>query len=142
VQLRDRESPEIDVVAAIIWRGRKFLAVRRPEGKPQAGFWEFPGGKVEPGESREDALARELHEELGLTPTTWAYWREKRHVYDHIRVRLFFYHVYQFAGRATAREGHGLAWLDVRQAGEFPFLEADTEIVAALAHGPRPEGVE
>lgn len=127
--------PEIDVVAAVIWRGAKFLAVRRPEGKPQAGYWEFPGGKVEPGESRSQALARELDEELGLDPTTWEFWREVRHDYGHIRVRLHFYHVYQFAGRATSREGHELAWLDAREAGDYPFLEADTEIVAALAQG-------
>nr|WP_232034904.1 (deoxy)nucleoside triphosphate pyrophosphohydrolase [Desulfovibrio ferrophilus] len=134
------QLPEVDVVAAVIWRGRKFLAVCRPEGKPQAGFWEFPGGKVEPGESREDALARELNEELGLTPTTWAYWREKYHTYEHIRVRLHFYHVYQFAGRATAREEQGLAWLNAEEAGQYPFLEADTEIVAALIDGPASEG--
>ncbi|WP_461210150.1 (deoxy)nucleoside triphosphate pyrophosphohydrolase [Desulfocurvus sp. DL9XJH121] len=140
VRADKRETPEIDVVAAVIWRGNRFLAVRRPEGKPQAGFWEFPGGKVEPGETREQALARELHEELGLLPTTWTFWCEKRHDYGHIRVRLFFFHVHQFAGRETAREGHGLAWINAREAREYPFLEADTEIVAALADGAGPEG--
>ncbi len=127
-------SPEIDVVAAIIWRGRRFLAVRRPEGKPQAGYWEFPGGKVEPGETLEQALARELGEELDLVPTTWAFWREKRHDYGHIRVRLHFFHVYQFAGRAVPREGHELRWLEAESA-DVPFLEADTEIVRLLAQG-------
>jgi len=126
--------PEIDVVAAVIWRGRKFLAVKRPPGKPQAGFWEFPGGKVEPGESLEQALARELGEELDIQPTTWAFWLEKRHAYEHIRVRLFFFHVYQFAGRTLAREGHELRWLEP-QAADVPFLEADTDIVRLLAQG-------
>ena len=134
------ELPEIDVVAAVIWRGRRFLAVRRPEGKPQAGYWEFPGGKVEPGESREEALARELNEELGLTPTTWAMWREKRHSYGSFRVRLHFYHVYQYAGRVTAREGHELAWLEAEEAGGYEFLEADTEIAEALRGCSRPQG--
>lgn len=136
-----KDLPEIEVVAAVIWRGSRFLAVRRPEGKPQAGYWEFPGGKVEPGESGPEALARELDEELGVIPTTWAFWREVRHDYGHIRVRLKFYHVHQFAGRATSREGHELAWLDARQAQDYPFLEADIEIVAALGQAPGPKGV-
>lgn len=127
---------EIEVVAGILWRGRRFLAVKRPPGKPQAGFWEFPGGKVEPGESREDALARELHEELGVVPTTWAYWTEKRHDYGHIKVRLHFYHVHQHAGRAVSREGHELRWVDAEGACGIPFLEADTEIVEALCTTP------
>lgn len=126
---------EIDVVAAVIWRGSRFLAVRRPPGRPQAGFWEFPGGKVEPGETLEQALARELDEELGIVPTTWAFWREKRHAYPHLRVRLHFFHVYQYAGLAAPREGHELRWL-APQAADVPFLEADTEIVALLAQGP------
>lgn len=142
MRAKNADPPEIDVVAGVIWRGGRFLAVRRPEGKPQAGLWEFPGGKVEPGESREEALARELHEELGLIPTTWAFWREKRHDYGRLRVRLHFFHVHQFAGRPTSREGHELAWLAAPEAREYPFLEADMEIVAALAGRQRSQGDE
>ena len=61
------EKARIEVVGGILWRGGSFLAAQRPEGHPQAGFWEFPGGKVEPGESLEAALARELAEELSLS---------------------------------------------------------------------------
>ena len=63
------EKARIEVVGGILWRGGSFLAAQRPEGHPQAGFWEFPGGKVEPGESLEAALARELAEELSLSAT-------------------------------------------------------------------------
>lgn len=126
------ELPEIDVVAAIVWRGRKFLAVCRPPGKPQAGYWEFPGGKVEAGESLEEALARELEEELDIRPTTWGFWREKRHAYEHIRVRLHFFHVHQFSGLPVPREGHEFKWLEPGEA-DVPFLEADEEIVRQLA---------
>jgi 8-oxo-dGTP diphosphatase len=126
---------EIDVVAAVIWRDGRFLAARRPEGKPQAGYWEFPGGKVEPGESLERALARELDEELGIRPAEAAFWCEKRHAYPHLRVRLHFFHVYRFTGRLTPREGHELRWL-TPGAADVPFLEADTQIVDLLAREP------
>jgi 8-oxo-dGTP diphosphatase len=126
---------EIDVVAAVIWRDGRFLAARRPEGKPQARFWEFPGGKVEPGESLERALARELDEELGIAPTEMAFWREARHAYPHLRVRLHFFHVYGFTGRVVPREGHELRWL-APGAADVPFLEADAGIVAQLAQTP------
>ncbi len=128
--------PEIDVVAAILWRDGRFLAVKRPPGKPQAGYWEFPGGKVEPGESREDALVRELQEELALTPVTYTPWQEKRHAYEHIRVRLFFFHVMDFTGTEQALEGHEMKWFTPGHADGFPFLEADTEIVRTLCEPP------
>lgn len=64
------ENPRspIEVVGGILWRGKQFLAAQRPEGRGHAGFWEFPGGKVEQGETREQALTRELAEELSITP--------------------------------------------------------------------------
>ena len=69
------EKARIEVVGGILWRGGSFLAAQRPEGHPQAGFWEFPGGKVEPGESLEAALARELAEELSLSVRNPRLWR-------------------------------------------------------------------
>lgn len=122
----------IDVVAGIIWRGEKFLAVRRPEGKAHAGSWEFPGGKVESGESLGAALGRELEEELGLRVTDAEFWRQCEHVYPNISVRLHFFHVRGFDGEPRPLEGHGLSWVTPREACDLAFLEADTAIVRAL----------
>ncbi len=123
----------IDVVAGILWRGGRYLAVERPEGKAMAGFWEFPGGKVEPGETPEDALVRELGEELAVTPLTLEFWKEKIHVYEQLTVRLFFFHIRKFNGSPTALEGQSMAWLHPRAASDTPFLEADRDIVDELA---------
>lgn len=86
-----RSSACFDVVAAIIWREGRYLAVRRPPGKAMAGMWEFPGGKIEAGESPRAALARELREELGLFPTCFAFWKEVYYVYPDHPVRLAFF---------------------------------------------------
>ena len=86
------EKARIEVVGGILWRGGSFLAAQRPEGHPQAGFWEFPGGKVEPGESLEAALARELAEELSLSVRNPRLWRTVEHDYDFRSVRLHFFH--------------------------------------------------
>lgn len=128
--------PEIQVVAGILWQDGRFLAVRRPEGKPLAGYWEFPGGKVEPGESLEEALVRELREELGLTPLRLAPWREKTHAYGHMTVRLHFFQVAEHVGAPHPNEGHLIRWFAPGDADGAPFLPADTEIVAELAANP------
>jgi len=122
----------IDVVAAILWRQGRFLAVERPQGKPQAGKWEFPGGKVEQGESLFQALARELDEELGIAPEDFSFWRTMDHEYEHLSVRLHFFEVRVFAGEPEPREGHILAWTTPAGALELPFLAADEEIVRLL----------
>jgi 8-oxo-dGTP diphosphatase len=123
---------DVEVVAGIAWREDRFLAIRRPEGKPLAGYWEFPGGKVEPGESHDMALVREFEEELAVTPRQFEFWRRVRHVYDHASVRLSFFTISTLEGEPSPREGHALAWLTPQEAAERPFLEADTEIVRLL----------
>jgi 8-oxo-dGTP diphosphatase len=126
-------SPALAVVAAVIWRGDRFLAVQRPEGKSMAGFWEFPGGKVEPGESREAALIRELAEELDLVPVRLAYWKDLTHSYPQLTVRLSFFHIHGFKGVPRPLEGQGMRWLTPAEAQGLAFLEADREIVAELS---------
>ena len=126
-------SGVIDVVAAVLWRGKRFLAVDRPPGKVMAGWWVFPGGKIDPGESRADALTRELHEELAVTPVEYAPWTEKTHVYDHATVRLYFFHVTRFTGEPRGLEGQRLKWVTPTEAETLAFLPADREILALLA---------
>jgi 8-oxo-dGTP diphosphatase len=123
----------VDVVAAIIWQDGRYLGVRRPEGKPMAGAYEFPGGKIEPGETPDVALARELREELGITPTAIAFFREKAHSYEHLSVHLHFFHVHAFDGEPLPLEGQDMEWLTPQEGRLRPFLEADRDIVDALA---------
>jgi 8-oxo-dGTP diphosphatase len=123
------------VVAGILLDQGKFLAVQRPPGKPLAGYWEFPGGKVEAGESPKDALARELSEEIGILPLRCVLWREKRKAYQEARVRLLFFLVHEYSGCPRPLEGQNLQWLTRREALEMPFLEADLEIIHALPLG-------
>lgn len=123
----------VTVVAAVIWRDGKYLGVKRPEGKPMAGQYEFPGGKVEPDESVRAALVRELREELDITPTSIAFFQEKEHSYSHISVHLHFFHVRAFEGELSPREGQELEWLTPEEGKDRPFLEADQDIVAQLA---------
>lgn len=88
----------------------RFLLTSRPEGKPYAGYWEFPGGKLERGESVEQALRRELHEELGITIGAAHRWKEEEFDYPHALVRLHFCKVYEWQGAFEMREGQQMAW--------------------------------
>ncbi len=101
----------IDVAVGIIeCPDGQVLLARRPEGKPYAGYWEFPGGKVEPGEAVGEALARELAEELGLSEVRSVPWLVVGHHYPHATVRLHFRRVRHWQGTPQAREGQTLAW--------------------------------
>lgn len=128
------DLPVVDVAAGILWRGPRLLAAQRPGGKPLAGFWELPGGKLEPGESAEAALARELSEELGISVREARFWRVSEHAYPArgIRVRLHFFHVTEFDGEPVAREGQALAWVTPEEAAGLAFLPADADILRDL----------
>jgi 8-oxo-dGTP diphosphatase len=121
--------PHVDVAAGIIWQGERFLAARRPEGKPRAGFWEFPGGKRESGESMEDALRRELREELSIECGPVLPWRVLCHEYPDLRVTLHFLHVLEFQGLPRSNDGQELRWVHPDEARDLPFLPADIAVV-------------
>ena len=126
------QRPIVDVGVGVLFRpDGAFLLTSRPEGKVYAGYWEFPGGKLEAGETVEQALARELHEELGVEvdPTEVIRWREQLVDYPHALVRLHFCKVMEWQGELTMREGQSFAWerLPVQVApvlpGALPVLE-------------------
>ena len=105
------ESVPVDVaVGVLIDAAGNFLLTSRPEGKVYAGYWEFPGGKVEPGESIEQALRRELHEELGITIGAADPWQVELMDYPHARVRLHFCKVRDWSGEFEMREQQTMAW--------------------------------
>jgi 8-oxo-dGTP diphosphatase len=101
----------VDVaVGVLIQTNGDFLLTSRPQGKVYAGYWEFPGGKFEPGETVEQALARELHEELGIQTGTIVRWREELVDYPHALVRLHFCKVLNWTGDLQMREAQSFAW--------------------------------
>jgi 8-oxo-dGTP diphosphatase len=109
VEAAPRQAVDVAGGVLIDAQGR-FLLTSRPEGKVYAGFWEFPGGKLEPGESVEQALRRELHEELGITIGPAHPWQVEMVDYPHALVRLHFCKVYDWLGEFEMREAQRMAW--------------------------------
>ncbi|WP_020167776.1 MULTISPECIES: Nudix family hydrolase [Methylotenera] len=138
----------VQVAVAILQRNSslfsagEFLMASRPDGKGWAGWWEFPGGKVEAGESPEQALSRELHEELGITPIKTQAWLTRYFDYpathDSVAktVQLHFYFVTQWQGNLTPREGQQLSWQSNSHLTVSPVLPANAPIMHALALPP------
>ncbi len=123
----------IEVVAAVIERpDGSFLVAQRPSGKVYAGYWEFPGGKVEPGEEAVAALARELHEELGIDIVGAYPWLVRVYTYPHGTVRLNFYRVTAWRGEPHPREEQAIAWQRRGATTAAPMLPANAPILAAL----------
>jgi 8-oxo-dGTP diphosphatase len=123
----------VAAVALVDADGRVLIA-QRPEGKAMAGLWEFPGGKVEPGERPEETLIRELAEELGITvkeaclaPLTFA-----SHAYDSFHLLMPLYICRRWDGFVEAREGQALKWVRPRQLRDYPMPPADEPLIPAL----------
>ena len=101
----------VDVAVGVLIDAQgSFLLTSRPEGKVYAGYWEFPGGKLEAGETVEQALRRELHEELGITIGAVQPWKTEMHDYPHALVRLHFCKVFEWTGIFEMREQQSMAW--------------------------------
>ncbi len=119
---------------ALVDADRRVLLAQRPKGKQLAGLWEFPGGKVEPGETPEECLIRELHEELGietgipcLAPLTFA-----SHSYDDFHLLMPLYVCRRFRGIAQPKEGQGLKWVRPKQMRDYPMPPADAPLIQFL----------
>lgn len=130
----------LEVVAGIIWRDGRYLAVERPAGARMAGWWEFPGGKIDPGETGGEALVRELEEELGITPLVFEFWRDLVHHYDDFSVHLHFYHIRRYRGEAAPLENQRMVWVDPAHPPALDFLPADAPVVEALHAGDGSSG--
>lgn len=130
-------NPPLEVVAGILIRpdGQIFLA-SRPEGRAYAGYWEFPGGKVEPGETLHAALLRELQEELGVVVTEANRWITRVFVYPHATVRLNFFRVTRWQGEPHPHEGQTFSWQAPDAVEVMPLLPANFPVLRALSLPP------
>lgn len=122
------------VACALVDQDGRVLITQRPEGKPLAGLWEFPGGKVEAGETPEETLIRELHEELGietkaacLAPLTFA-----SHDYERFHLLMPLFVCRRFTGTPMAKEGQALKWVRPRQLRDYPMPPADEPLIPFL----------
>ena len=118
--------------AVLIGADGRVLLAQRPVGKPYAGYWEFPGGKLEEDESPRAALDRELHEELGITVRRASPWLVQEFVYPHAHVELHFFRVFEWEGELHGHDGQAFAWQTPGHYTVAPLLPANTRILAAL----------
>lgn len=124
-----------EVVAALIWEGDRFLACQRPAHKARGLLWEFVGGKVEPGETRAQALVRECREELGVTVAMGERFLQVVHEYPDLTVRLTLFRAAIAEGVPQRLEHADLRWLTVEEMDAYPFCPADEVILQALREG-------
>ena len=122
------------VACALIDADNRVLIAQRPEGKQLAGLWEFPGGKLEPGERPEPALIRELREELGievkeacLAPLTFA-----SHAYETFHLLMPLYICRRWEGTVSSKEGQALAWVRANKLRDYPMPPADVPLIPPL----------
>jgi 8-oxo-dGTP diphosphatase len=127
-------KPAIRVVAGIIYDADQtsvLLALRKPD-QHQGNCWEFPGGKIEADESKEDALARELFEELNINPTQFDLYADIAHEYADKNVHLYFYQVTAFSGEPKGRENQQIKWFALEDIATLEFPAGNKPVLAKL----------
>jgi len=120
------------VVAALIWDGECFMACQRPAHKARGLLWEFVGGKVEPGESREAALIRECREELNVTVEVGELFMELTHVYPDLTVHLSLFNAHIVEGTPEKLEHNDIRFISIPEIDDYEFCPADKEILERL----------
>jgi len=131
-KVRRPPLPHLDVVAAIIRRGERLLITQRKADSMLGGLWEFPGGKVERGESLEECLHREIAEELGIRVRIERPFIRVHHAYSHFRITLHTFSCRHSSGRARALESAGLRWVRPPELRTYAFPKADRLVIDAL----------
>ena len=121
-----------EVVAALIWDGDRFMICQRPAHKARALLWEFVGGKVEPGETMEQALIRECREELDITLDVGSVFMDVTHEYPDITVHLTLFNAAIAAGTPKLMEHNDLKWITPAEIPRYAFCPADEEILKAI----------
>ena len=122
----------VEVVAALVWSGERFLICQRPAHKARGLLWEFVGGKVEPGETKEQALVRECREELDVLVTVGDMFMDVVHEYPDITVHLTLFHASIAAGEPRLLEHAALAWITPEEIPQYDFCPADETILRRL----------
>ena len=126
-----------EVVAALIWEGNQLMICQRPAHKARGLLWEFAGGKVEPGETKEAALIRECREELGITVSVGEIFMEVTHTYPDLTVHLTLFHASIAEGVPQKLEHSDIRYITVDEIPQYEFCPADQVILAALRRSPQ-----
>lgn len=121
-----------NIAAAFIYENGKFLICQRPEGKARALLWEFVGGKIENGESNEEALARECMEELAVTVEVGTLFYSHTHEYEDIIVNLFIYHTKIISGTLQKIEHNDIRWISPQEIDQYEFCPADVDVLQLI----------
>lgn len=122
-----------EVVAALIWDKNKFMICQRPANKARGLLWEFAGGKVEPGETKEEALIRECREELAVTLSVGDMFMDVVHEYPDLRVHLTLYHASIAAGTPQKLEHNDIRWILPSEIPDYKFCPADKDILEKIS---------
>ena len=128
----NKQAPVTEVVAALIWQGTRFLICQRPAHKARGLMWEFPGGKVEPGETLAQALRRECREELAVDLAVSAPFMDVIHAYPDLTVHLTLLEAAIQSGEVQALEHNDLRWITVDQLDDYAFCPADQVLLEKL----------